>query len=65
MVLVIVNIKTKVHIIEDLKANILIKNNIIIFENIIVNLVNKRLIIGKYKGIIIYINIVKYIDIPI
>ena len=43
----------------------LIKNNVIILEGIIVDLTNKRLIIGKCKGIITYIDAIKRTDILI
>ena len=56
---IITNIKTEMHLINDLKVNVLITINILILEKIILDFTKKELIIIICNNMIISIKIVK------
>ena len=53
-----IELSSEVHIIDKLKANILIGNNIIVLYNIILDPTNHHMTISECKNIIARINIV-------
>ena len=54
----IILIKKKLYLINDLRINIFIENNIIVSEKIVVDLIKFKIIFGEYKNIIILIIII-------
>ena len=52
---IIANIKTEVHLMNNLEVNVLIKTNILIFEKMILNFAKKKLIIIICDNMIISI----------
>ena len=55
----IINIKTKIHFVNDFKINVFIKTNILILKEMILNFAKKKLIIIICKNMIISIKIDK------
>ena len=58
----IILIKKKLYLIDDLRTNIFIENNIIVLEKIVVNPTDSKIIFGKYKNIVILITVINKIN---
>ena len=53
----IILIKRKLYLIDDLRANIFIENDIIVLKRIIINLTDSKIIFGEYKNTVILITV--------